>query len=159
VRAGESVFEIGESVFGIEADLGFGVAGSFEITGADDVFGEGLGEENGLVESPFGESGAGDGDWDDDIVGVGEMFVSVGFEDVAERFGEGGDSVELEAFDRFVGTGFVEVGGVDAFQRGWCGEVGCGGSKFGFARVAESPGAKFATESAFGWVEDIEKGL
>ncbi|MFM9874041.1 MAG: hypothetical protein ACKVQS_11325 [Fimbriimonadaceae bacterium] len=42
--ASKRVFEVYESVFGIEADLGFGVAGSFEKGGVDDVFWEGLGE-------------------------------------------------------------------------------------------------------------------
>lgn len=42
--AGEGVFEVGEAIFGVESDLGFGVAGSFEVGGVDDAFREGLGE-------------------------------------------------------------------------------------------------------------------
>jgi|GEM_PF-5900798 len=40
----ESVNEVGEPIFGVEANLGFGVARSFEIVWLDDRFWECLGE-------------------------------------------------------------------------------------------------------------------
>lgn len=83
----------------------------------------------------------------------------MGFEDLAQRFGEGGDAVEFEAFDSFIGTGFVEVRRVDGFERFRGRQVCLGGGKFGFAGFAESSGAEFAAESAFWGVDDVEEGL
>lgn len=43
--AGESVDEVGEPIFGVEADLGFGVTSSAEKVRVDAGFGKRLGEE------------------------------------------------------------------------------------------------------------------
>lgn len=57
------------ALFGIEADLGFGVTGSAEKMRADAGFGKRLGEEFRLIKSSLGSSGSGYGDGDDEIVG------------------------------------------------------------------------------------------
>ena len=57
------------TLFGVEADLGFGVPGSPEKVGLDARLGKRLGEEFGLVKSSFRSSGSGYGDGDDEIVG------------------------------------------------------------------------------------------
>jgi len=49
---------------------------------------------------------------------------------LAEGFGEGGDAIEFESLDGFIGTSFIEIRGVNAFERFGSREVGLRGSEF-----------------------------
>lgn len=48
---------------------------------------------------------------------------------MAEWFGEGGNAIEFETLDGFIGASFIEIWGVNAFERFWGWEVGLRGGE------------------------------
>lgn len=63
-----------------------------------------------MVESALGAAGLGDGNGDDGVAGD---LLGNAPEELAERFGKGGDAVEFEPLDGVGGLILVEIGGVD----------------------------------------------